>query len=328
MTLPYLASTRRPSTDTDDGGRPPVRARRRLLMLLPCLWPAPGLLAPGDAAAQSSGARDDAWVAAVQMPAWIERGGVRTPLTPGTVLRIGDVVLTGAGGRAQVRLAEGSLVRLGESGRLALSDLRVARGPSMVLSGLLEIAQGAFRFTTAVVQRARSERDLQVRISTVTVGVRGTDLWGRGTAEREIVCLIEGRITVTRGDEAPIEMNDPLSFFIAPTGAPALPVAPVDAQQLAQWTRDTDPVAGAGAAVPGGRWRVSVLHSADQEEALKSFDALREAGFDARMRSTRSDAGTTYEVRIGNLSTQAEARGLARRLAGQPGVSGEPQVGR
>jgi hypothetical protein len=205
---------------------------------------------------------------------------------------------------------------------------RVARGSSTVLSGLLDIAQGAFRFTTAVVQRASSERDLQVRIATVTVGVRGTDLWGRGTAEREIVCLIEGRITVTRGNEAPIEMNDPLSFFIAPTGAPALPVAPVDAQQLAQWTRDTDPVAGAGAAVPGGRWRVSVLRSDDQEEALKSFDALREAGFDARIRSTRSDAGATYEVRIGNLSTQAEARGLARRLAGQPGVSGEPQVGR
>lgn len=334
MTLPYRAWMRRPSTDTAGGGRDsegghtPFRLRRRLLMLLPSLWPVPGLLATGDAAAQSPGPRDDAWVAAVQMPAWIERAGVRTPLSPGAVLRTGDVVLTGTGGRAQVRLAEGSLVRLGESGRLAFSDLRVARGPSTVLSGLLEVAQGAFRFTTATVQRMRSERDLQIRISTVTAGVRGTDLWGRGTAEREIVCLIEGRITVTRGNDAPIAMTEPLSFYIAPVGAPALPVAPVDPQQLAQWARETDPVAGAGAAVQGGRWRVSVLRTADQDEALKSFDALREAGFDARIRSTRTDAGTTYDVRIGNLSTQAEAQGLARRLAGQPGVAGEPRVGR
>jgi hypothetical protein len=349
MTLPYSPCRTSGAPDLDAGvdaepertpggeptfnpgaGRPALR-RRRLLMLLSSLLSAPGLLPAGNALAQSTPARADAWVSAVQMPGWIERAGVREPLSPGAVLRAGDVVVTGAGGRALVRLAEGSTVKLGESGRLAFSDLRVSRGATTVLAGLFDIAQGAFRFTTAAVQRRNSARDLQIRISTVTAGVRGTDLWGRGTAEREIVCLIEGSITVTRGSEAPIQMSEPLSFFIAPVGAPALPVAPVDPKQLAQWASETEPVAGAGAAVEGGRWRVSVLRSADQGEALKSYDALRNAGFDARIRTTRgTDAapGAGYDVGIGSLSSQAEARGLAARLAGQAGVTGEPLVGR
>lgn len=330
MTVPHRCSNPCPAVESriDGRARQPLRVRRRLLMLLPALWPAPSLLATRDAFAQDVAPRADAWVWAVQMPAWIDRAGVREPLAAGAVLRAGDAVVTGAGGRAQVRLAEGSTVRLGESARLAVSDLRVTRGSTTLLSGLLEIAQGAFRFTTAAVQRGRSERDLRIRISTVTAGVRGTDLWGRGTAEREIVCLIEGSITVTRGSDAPIAMSEPLSFYIAPVGAPALPLAAVDPKQLAQWARETDPVDGAGAVVEGGRWRVSVLRTSEQDEALKSFDALRSAGFNARIRATRTGQGASYDVGIGSLSSQAEARGLAKRLAGLPGVVGEPVTGR
>lgn len=326
MTLPHPARRRIGPRHPD--APPGLAMRRRLLMLGPALLPPPLLAVAGEALAQDAAPRADAWVSTVQMPAWLERGGATVPLSPGAVLRAGDVVLTGPGGRLQVRLAEGSTVKLGESGRLAFSDLRVTRGPSTVLAGLFEVARGAFRFTTSAVQRARSQRDLQVRISTVTAGVRGTDLWGRGTDEREIVCLIEGRITVTRAGEPPIEMTEPLSFYIAPVGAPALPVAPVDPQQLAQWAQETEPVEGAGSAVPGGRWRVSVLRGGDPDEALKSFDALRRDGFDARIRTGRGAQGTTYDVGIGGLSSQAEARGLAGRLAGRPGVAGTPVVGR
>lgn len=330
MKMPFRPGSPGLAADThaDVRMQPPPRARRRLLMLLPSLWAGPGLAAATDAFAQSTPSRDDAWVWAVQMPAWIERAGVREPLAPGTVLRVGDVVVTGASGRAQVRLAEGSGVKLGESGRLTVGDLRVTRGATTVVSGLLQVAQGAFRFTTAALQRVRSQRDIKVRISTVTAGVRGTDLWGRGTAEREIVCLIEGSISVTRDGETPIQMSEPLSFYIAPVGAPALPVAAVDPKQLAQWASETDTVAGAGTAVQGGRWRVSVLRTTDQDEALKSFDALRSAGFDARIRATRAGPDNGYDVGIGRLSSEAEARGLAARLAGLPGVGGQVSIGR
>jgi cell division septation protein DedD len=80
--------------------------------------------------------------------------------------------------------------------------------------------------------------------------------------------------------------------------------------------------------VQGGRWRVSVLRTADQDEALKSFDALRGAGFDARIRATRAGQDNGYDVGIGRLSSEAEARGLAARLAGLPGVGGQVSIGR
>jgi len=278
------------------------------------------LLAPA-AFAQAPVPRADAWVSSVQMPAWLERAGERQPLVPATVLRPGDAVITGAGGRAQLRMAEGSTIKLGESGRLAISDLRVTRGSSTILAGLLEVAQGAFRFTTSALNRTRSERDLQIRIATVTAGIRGTDLWGRGNAEREIVCLIEGRITVTRGSDAPITMSEPLSFYIAPVGAPALPLAAVDPKQLAQWAAETELVPGAGAATMGGRFHALAATRDNQDEALQVYDALRTAGFAAVIRPLKSEAGLRYEVRIANLPSAAEANALAKRISTLPGMA-------
>jgi hypothetical protein len=302
-----------------------VSACRGVLAMLICGLT---LLAPAALAAQGAPTAGDALVTDVQMPAWLERRGEREPLVPATVLRTGDAVVTGRDGRVRIRLPEGSVVRLGESGRLVLSDLRVSRGGTTVLSGLLEVAQGAFRFTTSALARARSERNLQIRIATVTAGIRGTDLWGRGNAQREIVCLIEGRITVTRGAEPPVAMSEPLSFYIAPVGAPAMPVAQVDQKQLDEWVRETELAPGAGAVAAGGRWQVTTLSTDSQDEALAAWDALRNAGFAARIRPTRSQTGVRYAVQVAGIISEREARGLAARLAGVPGVTGQPMVGR
>src|SRR5215212_4197070 len=62
-------------------------------------------------------------VDSVQMPAWVERGGRRTPLLPGMELRAGDQIFTGAGSRAIVRLSEGSVVKLGENGTLRFTQI-------------------------------------------------------------------------------------------------------------------------------------------------------------------------------------------------------------
>src|SRR3954469_22345945 len=63
-------------------------------------------------------------VDAVQMPAWVERAnGARDALVVGRVLRNKERVVTGAGARAWLRLADGSLAKLGENGQLGLDDL-------------------------------------------------------------------------------------------------------------------------------------------------------------------------------------------------------------
>jgi hypothetical protein len=67
-------------------------------------------------------AQPAASVEGVQMPAWVERNGRRTPLLPhGTTRR--RPVFTGAGSRALVRLAEGSVFKLGENGTLRFAQI-------------------------------------------------------------------------------------------------------------------------------------------------------------------------------------------------------------
>ena len=66
-------------------------------------------------ASAGSPAASAAVVEAVQMPAWLERGGRQTPVAAGTALFASDELRTGAGARLYVKLAEGSLVKLGEN---------------------------------------------------------------------------------------------------------------------------------------------------------------------------------------------------------------------
>ena len=153
------------------------------------------LLAPGLAAAQSA-----AVVQGVQMPAWVERseGGApprKIPVLPGMQLKPGDKLTTGAGSRLEVKLAEGSTVKLGENGSLQLQELEPSKSLFKAALGVLE---GAFRFTTDLAQKNR-RREVSIQIATVTAGIRGTDLWGKQGGDKQIVCLIEGRIEVEIG---------------------------------------------------------------------------------------------------------------------------------
>lgn len=275
------------------------------------------------AAVDAAGAR----VEAVQMPAWVEREGGKVPLSPGMDLRDGDRVRTGAGSRLLLRMPEGSAVKLGENASLALDSLRMTP-KTRVLAGTLKVLEGAFRFTTEVFRKAGgAKRDINIMIATVTTGVRGTDLWGKAAIDRDIVCLIEGRIEVQRGAEAPIVMDQPLSFYIAPHGKPALPVAPVDAKQLEQWATETDIQPGRGASRRGGRWKVVLAVAETQADALKVYDEVRAAGYAAEIQPAKLQDKSIYNVRLSSLPSQAEAQALAAALRGKLGVA-EPKVSR
>ena len=63
----------------------------------------------------------------VQMPAWVERNGQRTPLAPGQSLLPSDRVVTGDNAKLLVRMPEGSLLRLGEKANLNIGDMAESR---------------------------------------------------------------------------------------------------------------------------------------------------------------------------------------------------------
>ena len=261
----------------------------------------------------------DLVVDAVQMPAWLERGGTREPLAPGMALRSADRVVTGAGARALLRLADGSLIRLGENGALGLDNVALQRSAAQdLLTASLDVAAGAFRFTTQALRRFRGGRDVRIRIVAVTAGIRGTDLWGKAAPDRDVLCLIEGNISVTHGDRT-FTMDEPKSFYIAPRDGPPKPVARVSDEQLAQWAAEVEIAPGAGAARTGGQWAVEIAAVDTQPAALAVYDALRAAGYVARIRPVAVEAGVSYRVRVPGLATQQDARALAAQLAGRFG---------
>lgn len=265
-------------------------------------------------------AQPAAVVEGVQMPAWVERAGQRQPVVPGMELKPGDRLSTGPGSRLMVKLSEGSLVKLGENGTLHLAELNPAKNLFKAALGVLE---GAFRFTTDVVAKNR-KREIDIKVATVTAGIRGTDLWGKSSGEKQIVCLIEGRIEVGAEGESAVTMDQPRQFYQREKGTTA-PVGLVDMEQLAKWALETEIEQGKGAARRGGKWKVNLASSPNQNEVLDVYGQVRAAGYGAQIFPAKAGEKRIYVLQIRGLPSKAEAQALGERLKGKYGVS-EPKI--
>ncbi|MFC5300001.1 FecR domain-containing protein [Azospira restricta] len=259
-------------------------------------------------------------VEAVQPPAWVERGERRLPLAAGQRLHNRDRIVTGGDARVLLRLSEGSAVKLGADASLRLDALG-EREPG-VFTAAFDVAKGAFRFTTGLFSRYQDRRAVNVRVATVTAGIRGTDLWGSSDAERDLVCLIEGRITVSHPDAEAVAMSEPMSFYVVPKGQAPQPVAAVDRRQLAQWALETELRQAAPLFRKAGRWQVLADVAAGEGEALALYDRLRDAGYPVRIRpQPDGQGGYRYAVSVPQLASRGDAEALATRLRQELGLA-------
>ncbi len=274
------------------------------------------------ASARLAAATPNAIVEAVQMPAWVERDRATIPLAPGMELKERDQLRTGANSKLLLKMGDGSSVKLGENGKLRLERMEQRR--DQVFAAAMKVLEGAFRFTTDVLGKPR-RRNIDITIATVTAGILGTDVWGKAASDKDIVCLIEGKIEVQHGQDQPILMSEPLSFYIAPRDAPPLPVAPVDPQQMKLWAAETEIELGKGAARRGGKWKVIAASVETQEDALKLYDSLRAAGYAVQIRPQKQGEKLIYNLRLAHLPSKAEAEALAASIRGKMGVT-EPRV--
>lgn len=283
----------------------------RLLTRLPAVFACLALLlsAPVFAAAAAT-------VEAVQSPAWRDRDGITSPLAAGMELKSGDLVRTGPGARAYLMLAEGSRVKLGEGARFSFHSRSLR--PEKSFRAALDILAGAFRFTTGTLKKTLP-RDVAIRVGTATVGIRGTDLWGRTDKDGDMVALLEGRIEITRAGQA-TELAQPLTYYDAPRGQAAA-VKVLDPELFKQLARQTEILAGDGAARTKGSWRVVAGDAASEEAALELYDRIREAGFAARIKPREVEGeGLRYELQLGGYASAAEAEIAAARLKAATGL--------
>jgi hypothetical protein len=255
-------------------------------------------------------------VEAVQIPAWVERGGASTPLVPGVELMDRDQLKTGANSRLLLRMADGSLVKLGEKGSLGFDGMRLSGDG--VFEAAMRVAQGAFRFTTQAAAKFRGRREVNITVATVTVGIRGTDLWGKSTPDRQVVCLIEGKIEVTPPGESPISMDQPLSFYIRDKGQ-SQPVATVPLDQLKEWAAETETQPGQGVLKRGGKWKITAASGLTHNQALTLYGDLRSAGYAAEIIPAKVKDKRVYNVRLSSFETKQDAESAAESLKQQAG---------
>jgi len=260
----------------------------------------------------AAGVQAQMFVDAVQYPAWLERRGLEVPLRPGIALEAADRVSTGEGARVQMRLSEGSTVKLGERAQFVVERVE-DRG---VLKAALSVIAGAFRFTSQAARQAAG-REVSVKVKSVTIGIRGTDVWGKSSAERDLACLLEGRITVGSEGNPTVTLEQPLDFYEKPTGA-APRVARVDQKQVDEWAKETEPQDDGPVSRGGGKWTVVAGKYTVRDGARAAVRDLRARGYPAELAGGERDE--PYRAQIRGLAGEAQARALMSNLRDMPGL--------
>lgn len=246
----------------------------------------------------------------LQLPGWLERGGLIVPLSPGLALEPGDTIRTGTGARAQLKLAEGSIVKLGANARFTVDSAAPKGG---LFQAAFSVVEGAFRFTTQSLFKAK-KRDVRIIVGrNATIGIRGTDLWGRGRDDKDIVCLIEGKIDVTGNDAKTVRLDQPLQFFQSTRNAPPEPLSSISPEQLAIWSQETEIEASKGASAKGV-WKVVISAQTTREQARATRQQLRDAGYPAELSANNT-------LTITHLSGKAQAEQLAEQLRLEQGLA-------
>ena len=246
----------------------------------------------------------------VLAPAWLERGGRAVPLSAGLELEAQDKVVTGANARVRVLLPEGSALKLGENAQVVIERAE-DRG---FFRAALAVVDGAFRFTTDP-RSIKRTRDVSIRVKNASIGIRGTDLWGKATPGRDWVVLFEGSITIGSEGRPPFTVERPNDMWVSERGAAPYLVGAV-AKDLEAWSRETEMPVDPADAEKAPAWKVVAAVHPDREAARAMARQLRAAGFAAEVTPIEG----YHLVQVLRLETEAQAREVMGNLRGQPGV--------
>ena len=154
---------------------------------------------------------------------------------------------------------------------------------------------------------------MDIKISTVTAGIRGTDVWSAQRPDREIVCLLEGKISVDRVLNSATEsvvLDQPLQFYIALKDKPTNPIGVVSAEQIALWTKETEIAAGQAVLRVDGKYKVVFVTEEHLADAFKVFDELRAAGYPAGIWPVPGPRKHSYQVHVLGLESEVAAKAL------------------
>lgn len=254
-------------------------------------------------------------VSALQPPVWVERHGQRSALAVSAAIGSDSRYITGPGARLHIALADGSMVKLGENAEFRLPALQLTQaGSDSVLQGALKVLKGAFRYTTQALGFIH-RRELDVAIGpTVTIGIRGTDVWGKANEMQDLACLLEGRVQVRSPGRPDITMDRPNSFYVVPRGQAPRPVAPVPTDVLKTWLPQTELAPDRPALQSNGPYTLLLAVYLDEARARQRLQEFNTKGYPVALRSRDHEGTRVYSLIIEGLSDAASATAFGEQL--------------
>jgi hypothetical protein len=176
-------------------------------------------------------------VDAVQAKAAFQREGKQQLLAQGIELYAGDIITTGAKARVVIRLPDTSLVKIGANAHVKFEQLiPPVVSKSEILAAVFNVIKGVFRFT------ANHNNPLNVKIrvgNSISAGIRGTDVYTHAQADQDIVCLIDGQVSVQAG-EVKAMLTQPREGFIVPKGRSPLPISLISEEKFQKWLKNSE----------------------------------------------------------------------------------------
>ncbi|WP_428562380.1 MAG: FecR family protein [Solidesulfovibrio sp. DCME] len=125
------------------------------------------------------------------------RDGVRRALALESPVRVGDSLETGADGALQVTLQDGTAITMQASGRLEINDFLYKDQQPGAMAMAVTFLTGVCRLVTGEIVKHNPER-YKVNSPYASIGIRGTEIGSRVTADGQLVALLSGSpITVT-----------------------------------------------------------------------------------------------------------------------------------
>lgn len=179
-----------------------------------------------------------ATVARIQEAAALERQGAQVPLKVGLRLESGDVITTGEQSRVLLHLSDKSKIKIGAHARVKFDNLLPPPTRSnKPLKGKIGVFKGLLRFVGG---NKKVKKDIQLRVgNTITMGIRGTDVFVKAEKEKDWVCLLEGHVSVA-AQGVTAALTQAKQFFVVPKGKVPAPIGFVQEEMLQKWVKGTD----------------------------------------------------------------------------------------
>lgn len=165
----------------------------------------------------------------------LRRGTAESPAAKGVEVESGDVIVTGAAGRAQIRFSDGGLVALYPDSQFTVTRYADA-GTASEDHFAVNLLRGGMRAITGLIGK-RDARNYKVTTPTAVVGIRGSAFLIAFNAEGELivsgeqdeieVCTEAGCVGVKAGEAVRVASSSQLPLYTHTRAVLPLPPPPV-----------------------------------------------------------------------------------------------------